>query len=318
MFSQHTEHPRVQRACISPAHLARAEALWGALGEPVFRDETIPETLRAKAQQAFAADDLWRPLLEEIRRLLQDRARGACVIEYHEPRPSGDALAAFVSFALAHGVGTILPEDRNTDGLPRTGTDFVFIGLRSQKSYNPTTLHFNDPRRAWPVHTDRCLHDDPGDYLLVCKYVEESASGGRIRLLHIDDFVELEHFANHPLARVPLGWKGDERLAPLWQQAQARREPEVKAPVFSGEPGSLCVRFTDFRFRRPRSVEQAEYLEKLGEALYAQAESIPDFELPVSGIYLVNNRWYLHGRSGFVDTGSFRRQLLRYCGNFNG
>ena len=253
----------------------------------------------------------------QLRGLLRDRNCGACVIEFPQGREQDPQFVTFVSYLISSSLGTILQETRNTNALPMSGLDFVQIQLRSLAKYSADGMHFDNPHLCWPLHTDRCLHQDVGDFLTVCKLKESEDPGGAIRLLHIDDFSRCDEFLQNNLAKTPLGWKGEVRFAPLSRQREARASSEVLAPVFTEDSvAGLCVRFTDHRFRRPKSVEQSAYLDALGQAFSDEANTVPSFTLPVNAMYVVNNRWYLHGREGFRVNSQFERVLLRYCGNF--
>jgi hypothetical protein len=242
-----------------------------------------------------------------------DRRGGGAVVEL------GLCEAGEIGFAammVARSLGAILPETRRTCGGDMSPEDFVRIELGSIDGAAGRRRHFADPALAWPLHTDRTLHDDPGDFLLVAKAAEEGAPGGRIRLLHLDEFSRLEEFAGDPLAETALEWKGDALLAPLHEQAQLRKLAGVMAPVFERGCEGWQIRFTDIRFRQPKSADHGAYLRKLDEALSQEAESLAGFHLPVGGMYLVNNRFWLHGREGFrVEGSGFYRQILRFCGN---
>jgi protein CsiD len=251
-----------------------------------------------------------------IRTTLTDREFGGLTIEMQPNTLSDcdDALAMFAE-AIAERIGDILPEDRKTHGTVMQPQNYVTIPLRHGIDQPGRQMHFTAARLAWPLHTDRALKEDAGDFLLIVKATESGGTGGRIRLLHIDDFTSLQEFVSDPLAFEPLGWGYDTSLAPQTERFQLRSTPVVRAPVFTLHNGQLCIRYTDPRFRRPGSVEQAQFLAKLESAIASDASNVPAFNLPVHGIYMVNNRWILHGREGFTTTDGFERRLLRLCGN---
>lgn len=251
----------------------------------------------------------------EVRSTLLDRRFAGSVIEYDDSGELDEAVLAAFCDSLVAGIGSVIPETLNTDARPMPAVDHVQIFLAHDLNPPQEGLHFNNPELAWPLHTDRALHEDPGDFVLVCKAVEDNASGGRIRLLHLDDLEHGKEFIEHPLAGVSLTWKGEERFAHLRDSRAARESSGVRAPVFTGSGSNVCIRFTDSRFRRPDTLEQLEYLHALNAAIAERAERIPAFVLPVRGIYVVNNRYVLHGREGFRNEPQFRRKLLRYCGN---
>ena len=54
--------------------------------------------------------------------------------------------------------------------------------------------------RLFTLHTDGTFVDEPTDWLLMMKMIEQNARGGESSLLHLDDWKELDKYANHPLA----------------------------------------------------------------------------------------------------------------------
>jgi protein CsiD len=250
---------------------------------------------------------------ERVRAVLSDRARGGIVVHLPFERPDDIVFAAGL---IAQSIGAILPETRRTCGGDMVPEPYVRIGLRAAGDLTGRRRHFADPSLPWPLHTDRTLHEDVGDFLLVGKTVERSGRGGRIRLLHLDDFSRREEFVSHPLAQVSLEWKGDPLLAPLHERPRLLRLSGIMAPVFQQSHDGWRIRFTDNRFRRPISIEQGEYLRQLDAALVEEADRISAFYLPVGGLYIVNNRFWLHGREGFQAVEqSFEREVVRFCGN---
>lgn len=264
--------------------------------------------------RAASADDA-AEVIATVRGAVADRRRGGVTVEWRADLPPlAEAETARFAAGVAHALGELLPETRNTDGRAMPATPHVRIELGYAAAPRPDLLHFADPRLPWPLHTDRALHHDVGDFLLVCKAVEANAAGGALRFLHLDDFARADEFARHPLGRAELEWKGDERFAPLWEQARVRREAGVRAAVFTTGPDGHHIRYTDFRFRRPAGPEQVQFLAALGDALAAEAERLPGVSLPVGGLYVVNNRFMLHGREGFANRPGFDRVLYRFCG----
>ena len=250
--------------------------------------------------------------IAELRKLLRASEHGMVVVDFDaiEELPR---LASSLSLAL----GPALPETLRTDGNPMQPREHVEITLQHATRDVGRLRHFADPTLPWPLHTDRTLHVDSGDFLLVAKQVEQESSGGRIRLLHIDDFRELPRFLDSPFASLDLEWKGDALLAPPTEIQRLRRTPGVFAPVFTPGRNGCEIRFTDSRFRRPLSLEHMSYLESLGDAIEAQAAEMEEFDLPVGALYVVNNRRVLHGRSGFENKPGFRRTIVRFCGNLS-
>lgn len=220
--------------------------------------------------------------------------------------------------ALARSIGVVLPETRNTDGRELTATPTVQISLSASDERPKHLRHFANPNLDWPLHTDRALHQNVGDFLIVCKLQESGGSGGEIRLLHLDDWPQFDRFSNAPFSRIQVAWKGDPQMAPVWLQSHLQRELGVFAPVFDDhERLGTTIRFTDSRFRTASSLEHFGYLADIARDLQEHAQRMPCFRMPVGSLYVVNNRLVLHGRRGFRTDSTFRRKLLRICGDLD-
>lgn len=251
----------------------------------------------------------------EIRATLRDRELTGVVVQMPQHRSQEEYTST--ALALARQVGSILPETRNASGADMDPVEFVEITLGNAVDSTGAGRHFVDPTHAWPLHTDRTIHEDVGDFVVVCKVLESAVGGGEIRLLHVSDWEDFAPFHSHRLATRPLTWKGDERLAPFWLQSKIRRQPGVRSPVFSDSGDSPSIRFTDFRFRRPDTVEHAAYLNELSLSLETAAVQLDSFQMPVGSMYVINNRRVLHGRTGFSRVRGFQRRLVRICGNLS-
>ncbi|MEZ6096014.1 MAG: carbon starvation induced protein CsiD [Pirellulaceae bacterium] len=233
----------------------------------------------------------------QLKSLLCDRQRGNVLLHFVDGIINENRLRRF-SHRLAKSIGEILPETRNTDGQSMPSADSVEISLTFKNEYKPELRHFENPQECWPLHTDRVLHEDPGDFLMVAKLSECNGSGGAIRLLHMDDWEERDRFINHPFAHL-LEWKGDFNLADPWKIGSLRKLPGYWLQYSVNIP--LCgstIRFSDDRFRIPKSKDQAIFLTELSESLTHAASQVRSFFMPVGSIYIVNNRFMLHGRAG--------------------
>ena len=254
-----------------------------------------------------------------VRAVVMDRAQGMVMLQWSggEGEPDQKLLTTFCK-RLAVAMGRILPETRNTDGRAMKPAPSIQISLDAESERSPVLRHFTNPELDWPLHTDRVLHENPGDFLMVCKLEEQEGSGGAIRLLHLDDWDNHQRFVEAPWASAPVQWKGDPQMAPAWLQPGLRKQRGIVAPVFDTHPVyGQTIRFSDERFRSPQSLHQQQFLSSLTYELKSVAARTPTFDLPHGGIYIVNNHFVLHGRRGFQASAQFRRRLLRICGDFN-
>lgn len=58
--------------------------------------------------------------------------------------------------------------------------------------------------RLFTLHTDGTFVDEATDWLLMMKFSEKNCIGGESRILHLDDWTELEKFKSNPLGEYQL------------------------------------------------------------------------------------------------------------------
>ncbi|QGQ45836.1 glutarate dioxygenase GlaH [Metabacillus sediminilitoris] len=160
--------------------------------------------------------------------------------------------------------------------------------------------------RLFTLHTDGTFVDEPTDWLLMMKMVEVNARGGESRLLHLDDWKELDKYANHPLASHKFTYK-----APSSKNV----DQEVQRLTFFNYNNKPGVCFID-QFVYPETIEEATYLRDLSQSM-ENDDSVIELELPVGDLVVVNNIFWLHGRAAFEVNPNLNRELLRQRGRFN-
>ncbi|MGM0852741.1 MAG: glutarate dioxygenase GlaH [Bacillota bacterium] len=160
--------------------------------------------------------------------------------------------------------------------------------------------------RSFTLHTDGTFVDEPTDWLLMMKMVEQNAYGGESRLLHLDDWKELDKFANHPLANHNFTYK-----APSSKNVSK----EVQRSTFFNHNNKPGICFID-QFAYPETIEEATYLRDLSYSL-EEDERVIELELPEGDLVVVNNIFWLHGRAAFEVNPNLNRELLRQRGRFN-
>lgn len=159
--------------------------------------------------------------------------------------------------------------------------------------------------RIFTLHTDGTFVEGAIDWLLMMKFAEENAVGGESRLMHLDDWSELERFSRDPLAEVPMRYK-----APGSKNVDTVADRPV---FFTGEHG-LSVSFID-QFAQPRSRREARYLHDLSAAMEASTATL-EVPLPVGDLVVLNNFFWLHGRAPFGKNPNLHRELMRLRGSF--
>jgi hypothetical protein len=192
---------------------------------------------------------------------------------------------------------------------------YVSAGVYHRRESTGRVLQFADPEATWPLHTDRAMNDDTGDWLMVTKTREQTTGCGRMRLLHLDDVSDLERWSSHQHGAMPLLWRPDSMLLPRGEPLTlSRPQARTMAPVFSRRGGSICIRYADFRFRSPGSLQQRDYLRALADVIGRAADESESLEIPPGAFIVLNNRFVLHGWAG-LRTSSDSDRLLRFCGN---
>ncbi|KAJ3472537.1 hypothetical protein NLI96_g13322 [Meripilus lineatus] len=155
------------------------------------------------------------------------------------------------------------------------------------------------------MHTDGTFVSEATDWLLMMKFAEHCATGGESRLLHLDDWEEIEPFINHKLATRPFLYRapGSKNVA-----------EKVERPLFFQGEFGLSISFID-QFVQPANREEAAFLRALSESMEASSGT-REVILPVGDLVVLNNYFYLHGRAPFQKDESLLRELMRQRGTF--
>lgn len=287
----HPDHLRVQQFALPPA--AVADFLDGCRPIGVDQLQMVPfqRFMVCRALQRACGEEL----AETLRRVLYDRAAGCVSLWLGLENPDLESCLKLAT-AVAYCVG--LP---NFDAM--TGQYYAQFAVRDtdssdsylRKAYRPLTLH-----------TDGTYVAEPTDWLLMLKTAERNAVGGRSRLLHLDDWPDLEKFSTHPLAEQPL----------LYQAPPSKNVAmSLRRPTFALRDGRPCIAFID-QFACPESMAEAEFLHDLAASLEHSpaARSLP---LRAGELLLVNNHFWLHGREAFQPHPDLFRELIRLRGRFS-
>ncbi|GEK60071.1 protein CsiD [Marinococcus halophilus] len=229
-----------------------------------------------------------------VRNILMDRATGGFTIGLDQEITDTDKYVLF-STALTHLIG-----ECNFDAM-------------SGKYYARFTVNHTDTSdsylrqayRRFTLHTDGTFVDESTDWLLMMKMHEENAVGGESRLLHLDDWQELDKYYKHPFAEKEIAYK-----AP----ASKNVSQEVSRKTFFHENGDPCICFID-QFANPSSIEEAKYLRDMSKSM-EEDQSVTELNLPVGHLVMVNNLFWLHGRAAFEVNKDLDRELLRQRGRF--
>lgn len=244
---------------------------------------------------SYLLDETGEEFGEILREIINDRESGGFTLGLEQVTEDTDEFVIF-STAISHLLGT-----PNYDAM--SGKYYARFSVKHTDS---SDSYLRQAYRLFTLHTDGTFVDEPTDWLLMMKFVEENAVGGESRLLHLDDWKELNQYASHPLAGHKFTYK-----AP----ASKNVSQEVDRLTFfnyNNKPG-MC--FID-QFVYPETIEQAKYLHDLSASM-ENDESVIELELPVGDLVVLNNIFWLHGRAAFEVNPDLNRELLRQRGRFH-
>ncbi|GIN22745.1 MAG TPA: carbon starvation induced protein CsiD [Bacillus bacterium] len=244
----------------------------------------------ASLLQDFVGEDLG----EILRGIVHDRESGGFTVGLEGVTEDTDEFVIFGT-AISHLVG--MP---NFDAM--TGKYYARFTV---KHTDNSDSFLRQAYRLFTMHTDGTFVDEPTDWLLMMKMVEENAVGGESRLLHLDDWKELDKFANNPLGKHKFTY-----IAPPSKNVTQT----VDRATFFNVNDKPCICFID-QFVYPETIEQAKYLEDLSASLESD-DSVIELELPVGDLVVLNNLFWMHGRAAFEVNPDLNRELMRQRGRF--
>ncbi|MEJ6122904.1 carbon starvation induced protein CsiD [Vibrio sp. 2-Bac 85] len=296
----HTENPRLQVVTIEKATLTK------------FIEETAEWGLQAIEYKPFlryaAADILDRVCNHELGTLLneimQDRAKAAFLLEADDSAQadfvdSDEQRDFFVilSTAISHLIG--LP---NFDAM--YGKYYARFTVENDDN---SDSYLRQAHRRMELHNDGTYVDERTDFVLMMKMSEKNMEMGDSLLLHIDDWEDLEHFYNHPLAKQDIVW-----ATPPSKNIHS----QVEHPVFFEEDknGKPHMLFID-QFACPQRMQEGLYLYKMGESLESDTNCF-NVRVKTGAMLVIQNHCWLHGRDKFISHPGLKRELLRQRGHF--
>jgi protein CsiD len=288
---QHPQHARIQRIVLSDKALD--EILEVCTAHNVLNLEYTPFERLVLAGQI--SERLGEPFVRLLRDILHDRASGGLTLGL-QGRSSDAELFVIFATAIVHLVG--IP---NFDAM--AGKYYARFIVQHEDN---SDSYLRKAYRKMYLHTDGTYVDEVTDWLLMMKIAEHNARGGRSRLLHLDDWEDLDRYSQHPLASHLFTYK-----APPSKNVST----EVKRQTFfNDEEGRPCLCFID-QFVYPETREQGEWLSGMLNSMEA-SPATKHVSLPVGEFVLLNNRFWAHGREVFEPDPELFRELMRLRGYF--
>ncbi|WP_368505426.1 glutarate dioxygenase GlaH [Alkalihalophilus sp. As8PL] len=234
-------------------------------------------------------------LKEVLTTILHDRNTGGYTTGTNSKTSESDDYVKF-STAITHLIG-----EPNFDSMSGN-----YYARFSVTDIDNSDSYLRQPYRLFTLHTDGTFVDEATDWLLMMKMKEENAVGGESRLLHLDDWNELDIYSNHGLASKEITYK-----APSSKNVSK----EIKRKTFFQINNKPCMCFID-QFAYPKNIEEANYLKSLSESM-ENDPSLIELSLPVGDLVVLNNTFWLHGRAAFEKNSELNRELLRQRGCFS-
>ncbi|WP_096203207.1 glutarate dioxygenase GlaH [Bacillus sp. FJAT-45350] len=244
---------------------------------------------------SYLLDQVGEEFGELLRNIVYDRESGGFTLGLEGVTENTDEYVIFAT-AISYLLGT--PNHDSMSG--------KYYARFTVKDTDSSDSYLRQAYRLFTLHTDGTFVDEPTDWLLMMKMVEHNAVGGESRLLHLDDWKELNKYVDHPLANHKFRYK-----APQSKNV----DQEIERLTFFNHNNKPGICFID-QFVYPESIEQAKYLQDLSYSM-ENDKNVVELELPTGDLVVINNIFWLHGRAAFQKNPNLNRELLRQRGRFN-
>jgi glutarate dioxygenase len=251
---------------------------------------------------------LGQDFLDDLRRLVVDRSSGGFFLDVSANTTEFDDILKCAT-AIAYGLG--MPD---TDVL--SGKFYARLVVKGTEQPAERSNLFQ-PYLTFRLHTDGAAsRAETTDWLVFAKTSDRHAEGGRSRLLHLDDWEDLQHFTRHPLGRNPFRIALPPATDPRQQQwgNNVTSEP-LDRPLFFDWNGQICVRFAD-QFIHPGTLSEAAFLRDLTDS-FERSAGVESATIPLGTMMFLNNNYWLHGRGTFQQHPDLERELIRMRGRLH-
>ncbi|NEU31807.1 carbon starvation induced protein CsiD [bacterium LRH843] len=232
----------------------------------------------------------------KVREILNDRKIGGFTIGVNGLTNDREDYIKF-STALTHLIG--LP---NYDAMSQK-----FYAIFSVKHTFDSDTYLRKAYRTLELHTDGTFVEEQTDWVLMMKMSEKSAVGGESRLLHLDDWEDLEKLSTQPLAAHKYKFSYADR-------GSKNIKDEVYRSTFYNNNNQICIRY-NHQCTHPQTIEEGLYLKDIQDSMENSLGTTP-VGLPTGQLVMINNHFWLHGREPFVENVNLERDLMRQRGIF--
>jgi len=234
---------------------------------------------------------------QTLRQIIHDRSTGGFTIGVQGLTENTDDYIRFAT-AVTHLVG--IPNFDSMSG--------KFYARFSVKHTDNSDTYLRQAYRTLELHTDGTFVDEPTDWLIMMKFIEQNAIGGESRLLHLDDWEDFAKFRSHPLASHQFKYSYADR-------GTKNTKDVVYHSTFYEQNNATCMRY-NHQATHPQNIEQAMYLKQLQVSMENSPATLP-VTLPVGQLVMLNNHFWLHGREAFEKHPELFRELMRQRGFFS-
>ena len=290
---QIARHPRHSRLYQVVLNVDRLQAFLAAVKQIEVQNlEYVPYMRFVVARELAncAGDDFQATVCN----IVEDRESGGFTLNAADHAMQLDDYVK-LGTAISHLIGPANPD-------AMSGTYYARFAVQHSDT---SDSYLRQAYRNLTLHTDGTYVDEKTDWILMMKLAERHAVGGESRLLHLDDWADLEKFSRHPLAAHRFTYRSPPSTN-VTQSMQRTTFFDV-----AGRPG-IC--FID-QFVYPENIEQASYLNDMVQSL-ENSPAVQAIPLPVGEMIVLNNLFWLHGRAAFDQNPQLHRELMRLRGYF--
>jgi protein CsiD len=285
----HPGHARLRRIVLDPQRL---RAFFAAVAHVDVQQLEYVPFMRFVLADEF--DRAFGGVLSTLHAIVRDRATGGFTIGVGGVTANADDYVKFGT-AISHLLGPA-----NFDAM--SGTYYARFTVEHT---DDSDSYLRQAYRTMMLHTDGTYVAEVTDYLVMMKFAEAHARGGESRLIHLDDWADLDDFASDPIAHVAM---------PYSAAASKNVGAPVTHPTFFKTPEGWGISFID-QFARPQTIAQGRFLERMLASLEASPATVA-VPVAVGDLIVLNNAFWMHGRAAFEPDERLHRELMRIRGSF--
>lgn len=248
------------------------------------------------------ADELGKDIVRDFNAVLQDYSTGCAVLAFGQTLSLDDSIK--VSTAVAHLISQ--PAIQGPGG--------SYYGISRIVDDDNPTFKLLYPYADFSLHSDGVFADNPVDWLMMMKIRERNVIGGLSRLIHMEDWQAYDEFHDDPDNQVIRhGLLEKDGRYDVFRKFSSL-EPS-HSPILFKQGGQRRVKFVD-QYVIPQTVGQARFIARF-QASLESAEAVQEMPLAPGSMIILNNNFWMHGRSAFERHPQLEREQLRQYGCFS-